>query len=173
MPQKVHSKGDRDLHSVLSRDQITRLLEIFDERYAPWLCLSTRRSSSPLLDLVRCTVAASHLDAVTRASVSPRLQKLTETLFLNKISEINPESIEALLILSLWSPLNSAGYGVKRDSKAFASSAVNIAMNMGLSEASVLRAQALRASEIQPPPDLADLTGKARLWLLVTATESM
>ncbi|KAE9404853.1 hypothetical protein BT96DRAFT_988942 [Gymnopus androsaceus JB14] len=168
LPLRIPSKADRDLHSVLAQDQINRLLEMFESRYAPWMCLPPRlpeRASSRLLDLVRCTVAARHLDAVTRASVSPRLQKLTETLFLNQLmsSDSNVESIEALSILSLWSPLSNAGYSMKRDGRALASSAVSAAMNLRLSEASTLRAQTLRVGQVQPPPNLADLTNKTRL----------
>lgn len=128
---------------------------------------------------------------MTRASVSPRLQKLTETLFLSQLmsSDSNVHSIEALLILSLWSPLSNAGYSVKRDGRALASSAVSAAMDLRLSEASTLRSQALRVSQVQPPPNLADLTDKTRLvslsvlsstitnvvaqWLLISNTESM
>lgn len=132
------------------------------------MCLPPRRpgqASSPLLELIRCNIASRHLDAVTRASVSPRLQKLTETLFLSQLmsSDSNAHSIEALLILSLWSPLSNAGYSVKRDGRALASSAVSAAMDLRLSEASTLRSQALRVGQVQPPPNLADLTDKTRL----------
>ncbi|KAJ3865796.1 hypothetical protein EV359DRAFT_38015 [Lentinula novae-zelandiae] len=169
---RLPSTTDRDIRAVLAQNQINRLLEIFETRYAPWMCVPPRESentSSDLLDLIRCTVAARHLDGVTRASVSPRLQKLTENLFLNRQlgSEPNAESIEALLVLSLWSPLTNVGYSVKRDGRALASTAVSSAISLGLSEASLLRAQAPLS------PDLVDLTNKTRLWLMTSTTESM
>ncbi|KAJ4479106.1 hypothetical protein J3R30DRAFT_3289341 [Lentinula aciculospora] len=172
------STTDRDLRSVLTKNQIDRLLEIFEIQYAPWVCLPPRdpdQSSSELLNLIRCTVAARHLDAVTRVSVSPRLQKLTETSFLQRQlgSEPNPESIEALLMLSLWSPLTNAGYSVKRDGRALAFTAVGSAISLGLSEASVLRTQAIRMDQALPSPNLVDLTNKTRLWLATSTTESM
>ncbi|KAJ3992657.1 hypothetical protein F5050DRAFT_885536 [Lentinula boryana] len=177
-PSRVPSTTDRDLRSVLTQNQINRLLEIFETRYAPWMCLPPREShttSSDLLDLIRCTIAARHLDAITRASISPRLQKLTETLFLHRQlgSEPTAESVEALLMLSLWSPLTNAGYSVKRDGRALASIAVSSAINLGLSEASILRAQNLRVDQVPPSPNLVDLTDKTRLWLLTSTTESM
>ncbi|KAF5393162.1 hypothetical protein D9757_001170 [Collybiopsis confluens] len=180
IPHRVQSESesDRNLHSILSKDQITRLLDIFELRYAPWLCLSPRRldqTSSPLLDLIRCTVAARHLDALTRASVSPRLQRLTEIVYLNHLlgSDPNIESVEALLILSLWSPLTNAGYSVKRDGTALASTAVHFATNLGLPEASALRAAQVPRGSAANGPELNELTMKTRLWLLVSTTESM
>ncbi|KAJ3841856.1 hypothetical protein F5878DRAFT_439046 [Lentinula raphanica] len=176
-PLRAPSTSDHNLRSVLTKNQITRLLEIFEERYAPWMCSPPRNpepGSSELLDLIRCTIAARHLDAVTRASVSPRLQRLSETLFLHQQLGTEPtvESIEALLILSLWSPLTNTGYSVKRDGRALASIAVSSAISLGLSEASLHRAQ-IRSEQVPPPSGLADLTDKTRLWLLTSTMESM
>ncbi|KAJ7625114.1 hypothetical protein DFH06DRAFT_748006 [Mycena polygramma] len=48
------------LSDILSPPEITSLLEIFESRYAPWLCIEpgSLESSNSLLDTVRCTIAS-------------------------------------------------------------------------------------------------------------------
>lgn len=123
---------------------------------------------SPLLILARCTVASRHLDPATRAAVLPRLQKLTESVAFKHIFSPLPstKSIQAILILSLWSPV---GVQDIQDGRLLITSAVSMAMNLGLSQ-SIEYASGLRdeAKKEESPSsnnahDLDDALEKARL----------
>ncbi|KAK6974954.1 hypothetical protein R3P38DRAFT_3128742 [Favolaschia claudopus] len=127
------------LSDILSSAEITSLLEIFESRYAPWLCVQPTplETSNSLLDIARCTIASRHLPPASRSAVAPRLQKLTEDVFLREIFNPQPslESIQALLILSVWSPICGTG-AETRDGRLLIASAVSMAMNLHLQDES-------------------------------------
>jgi hypothetical protein len=87
-----------------------------------------------------CLVACRHLDEQTRTYLGPRLQKLVESAVANVIFSPQTlqcvEVVQALLILAIWPP----GYkkGGIRDSKLLLSTAVNMARDLKLHEASTM-----------------------------------
>lgn len=141
----------------------------FDANYSPWLNLQPDKGpGSLLLTLARCTVASRHLDPNTRAAVIPRLQKLTESVAFRHMFNPIPstKSIQAILILSLWSPVG--GHDIQ-DGRLLIASAVSMAMNLRLSQA-IEYASSLREEikkEESPSSDVAheldDALEKARL----------
>jgi hypothetical protein len=142
----------------------------FETRYTPWLCaqIGPLDSRNSLLDIVRCTIASRHLLPATRSSVAPRLQKLTEEVFLREIfnPQPSPESIRALLILSVWTPI--CGTGVEaRDGRLLIASAVSMAMNLHLQDEST-RASGLRMEKHSLSSDkAAELNESTQRWRLV------
>lgn len=113
----------------------------FDAKYTPWLNFSLiRTGNSSILDLICCTVASRHLEDSLRSNVSPRLQKLTQNTVVKII--FNPqfaqtmESIQALLILSLWSSVCGYADSGIQDGRSLIASAVSMAMDLRLNEAS-------------------------------------
>lgn len=121
----------------------------FDERYTPWLNFKpTPNASSALLDIVCCAIASRHLESVSGgAQVKMQLQKLTEDSIAKMIFNPRPsesvEAIQALLILSLWAPLGGPPESDGRDGRLLIASAVSMAMNLRLNQASQ-KATALR-----------------------------
>ncbi|KAK0444355.1 hypothetical protein EV421DRAFT_1709252 [Armillaria borealis] len=166
-----NQSSDESLSSILTSTQITWLLQIFQTRYTRWVSqFQTTSEQTGILDLVRCTIASRHLDPITQASVSPRLYRLTESIFLEKLFHPIPslESISALIILSLWSPL----YCPAQDSRLLVASAISMGMNFRLKEASAhavrLQEQGLVGSQVYE-----EAIQRSRLWVLLSSTESM
>ncbi|KAJ3785183.1 hypothetical protein GGU10DRAFT_398949 [Lentinula aff. detonsa] len=100
-----------------------------------------------------------------RNSVAPPWRGKSETL----------ESIQCLLILSLWVPVCGIDED-SRDGRLLIASAVTMAMNMRLNEACELSV-ALRESQAKGEEvlsqDLLGATDRARLWLALTNVESL
>ncbi|PBL03008.1 hypothetical protein ARMGADRAFT_1072422 [Armillaria gallica] len=166
-----NQSSDESLSSILTSTQITWLLQIFQTRYTRWVSqFQATSEQNGILDLVRCTIASRHLDSITQASVSPRLYRLTESIFLEKLFHPIPslESIGALIILSLWSPL----YCSAQDSRLLVASAISMGMNFRLKEASAhavrLQEQGLVGSQVYE-----EAIQRSRLWVLLSSTESM
>jgi hypothetical protein len=88
---------------------MSSLSDRFDMHYEPWLNFTLIRDAveAPTLQMVCCLIAARHLPASSRARVTSRLQKLVERIIPNKISIRKPQIIQALLTLSLWSPIST------------------------------------------------------------------
>jgi hypothetical protein len=115
-------------------------------------------------------VASRHLDPVTRAAVVPQLQKLTgEVLYRHLFNPIpSTQSIQAIIILSLWSPIGATQASV-RDGRLLIASGVSMAMNLRLSQAveyvSGLRSDMKKDKGVSDPitSDLEDAMEKARL----------
>ncbi|KAF7364011.1 hypothetical protein MSAN_01059800 [Mycena sanguinolenta] len=170
--------GER-LSDILSPPEITSLLEIFETRYTPWLCAQPGplESKNSLLDLARCTIASRHMVPEIRSTIAPRLQKLTEEVFLREV--FNPqaslESIRALLILSVWTPICGTG-AEGRDGRLLIASAVSMAMNLHLQDESK-RATSLRAEEghlsSEKQAELNESMLRWRLWMYLSISESM
>jgi hypothetical protein len=148
----------------------------------PWLNFELIREGgvpTPVLDLACCIVASRHLDEQTRTRVSARLQKLTEDtvikIIFNSRAAETLESIQTLLILSLWSPVYRGGSGI-RDGRLLIASAVSMALNLRLSEAS-RKASEMRSTRLRADgrpasaQDIADITGRARVVCDVSATQ--
>ncbi|KAJ6591026.1 hypothetical protein DFH09DRAFT_1138355 [Mycena vulgaris] len=157
------------LEDILSPPEITSLLEIFENRYTPWLCAQpgSLECTNSLLDIVRCTIASRHLAPRTRSAIAPRLQKLTEDVFLREIFNPQPalESIKALLILSVWAPICGTG-AEARDGRLLIASAVSMAMNLHLQNESK-RAIGLRADKDGLTSDKqAELDDSIQRWRL-------
>ncbi|KAJ7507192.1 hypothetical protein B0H11DRAFT_1970649 [Mycena galericulata] len=157
--------GDFTLHQILSEERIRYLLDF-----------------GPLLDTVCCAVASRHLDnAAGGAVVKMQLQKLAEDLIAKMIFNPRPsesvEAIEALLILSLWAPLGGPPEKEGRDGRLLIASAVSMAMNLRLNQASS-KALALRKLNggrlsLEDTEALEETLENARLWIALTNTESM
>ncbi|KAJ6501934.1 hypothetical protein C8R45DRAFT_974877 [Mycena sanguinolenta] len=170
--------GD-SLSDILSSSEITSLLEIFEKNYTPWLCAQPGplESKNSLLDLARCTIASRHMAPEIRSTIAPRLQKLTEEVFLREVFNPQPslESIRALLILSVWTPICGTG-SEARDGRLLIASAVSMAMNLHLQDESK-RVTGLRAEESQPysaqQTELNDSMLRWRLWMYLSISESM
>lgn len=119
----------------------------FCASYAPWLNFIPLRG--PLNDLVCCTIAARHI------APSPRLVKLTEDKVARMVFDPHSfesiESIQALIILSLW----------QGDGKVLIGMAASIALNIQLSEASRiatrLKAEGNLGPELEEAKELARL----------------
>ncbi|KAJ7856622.1 hypothetical protein B0H13DRAFT_2672973 [Mycena leptocephala] len=167
------------LSDILSPPEITSLLEIFENRYTPWLCAQPGplESSNSLLNIARCTIASRHLSPDARATIAPRLQKLTEDVFLREIFNPQPslESIKALLILSVWTPICGTG-AETQDGRLLIASAVSMAMNLHLQNESK-RAVGLRADKdgltSDKQAELNESTQRWRLWMHLSISESM
>lgn len=121
--------------------------------------------------LARCMVASRHLDHATRSTVVPQLQILTEDVILKHVFNPMPstESIEAVLTLSLWSPIGSSAYDAVRDGRLLIASAVSMATNLRLSQAVAyaagLHEEIKKRKRLSNPmtSELADAMDKARL----------
>ena len=119
-------------------------------------------------------VASRHLDAIIRASVVPQLQKLTEEVLFRHLFDPIPstQSIQAILILSLWSPIDGLA---RADGRLLIASGISMAMNLRLSQA-VAYVAGLRDDMKKDKknseaiaPDLEDATEKARLVCRTTS----
>ncbi|KAE9404892.1 hypothetical protein BT96DRAFT_397932 [Gymnopus androsaceus JB14] len=168
------------LDNILSSDQILHLSSIFEQNYLPWLNFTPIRDiHSPFLDLVYCTIASRHLDEATRSVVAPRLQALTtdsvaKMIFQSRRSE-TLESIQCLLILSLWAPVCGTEEDF-RDGRLLVASAVSMAHNMRLNEAcqlaASLRGRRANGEEVAEH-EMFDAVNKTRLWIALTNAESL
>ncbi|KIY70374.1 hypothetical protein CYLTODRAFT_488173, partial [Cylindrobasidium torrendii FP15055 ss-10] len=172
---------DQSIGDILTRHEEEHLLSIFNNKYAPWYSVLVQDGITPFLDLVCCTIASRYLDVATRSGVAPRLQKLTEDKIARMI--FNPsmyeslETVQGLIILSLWEPVCGVTQSGGRDGKMLISMAVSMATNMRLNEASTLAA-GLRDRTLPNTPrnnalDLETEMNKARLWLVLANTESL
>ncbi|KAJ7269866.1 hypothetical protein C8J57DRAFT_322748 [Mycena rebaudengoi] len=175
----VFAGSELSLPIILAEDRIQHLLHLFDEQYTPWLNFKPIRDNSPVLNIVCCAIASRHLqDANT---VQMQLQKLADDsiskLILNPRPSESIETIQALLILSLWAPLGGTPEGEVRDGRLLIASAVGMAMNIRLNLASLKAEQLRKQCEGQLSPQDADkleeLLENARLWIALTNTESM
>ncbi len=144
--------------------QVLKAIVRFTVHYTPWLNFSLVRNGldQAFLDLVCCNIASRYLDAATRFIIAPRLQNLTKDTIAEMV--FNPsafqciETVQALIILALWSPI--CGFGTQGDGKMLISMAVTMAMNMRLNEASA-RAMKMRANTSPLiPMDIIDYENK-------------
>ncbi|KAJ3740190.1 hypothetical protein DFH05DRAFT_1406158 [Lentinula detonsa] len=160
--------------------QSPHYLSRFEQNYLPWLNFTPIRDvHSPLLDLVYCTIASRHLDDRTRAEVAPRLQFLTAEnvarMILQSRRSETLESIQCLLILSLWAPVCGADEDF-RDGRLLVASAVTMAHNMRLNEAcqvaARLKSKREKGEEVLDH-EMFDAMNKTRLWMALTNVESL
>ncbi|KAJ7216662.1 hypothetical protein GGX14DRAFT_442325 [Mycena pura] len=173
-PPFVFPPGEVTLAKILPDEQIGYLLDLFDEQYTPWINFKLARSTnSTLLDIVCCAIASRHLDnGPANIQVKMMLQKLTEdsiakTIFNPRSSE-SVETIQALLILSLWEPVGGPNETEeRRDGRLLIASAVSMAMNLRLNKAS-LKAAAFKSRHggrlsAEHAKDLEEMLDNARL----------
>lgn len=113
------------------------------------------------------------------ALVKLQLQKLTEDSIAKMIFNPRPsesvEAIQALLILSLWTPLGGPPENEGRDGRLLIASAVSMAMNLRLNQAS-LKANNLQKRgrlSVEDTEALEEMVENARLWIALTNTESL
>ncbi|KAJ6590986.1 hypothetical protein DFH09DRAFT_191307 [Mycena vulgaris] len=178
-PPSALPAGELTLSRILSEERIRYLLDLFDERYTPWLNFKpATRTASTLLDTVCCAVAARHLDD---RGAARQLQALTEDSIAKMIFNPRPsesvEAIQALLILSLWAPLGGPPEDGGRDGRLLIASAVSMAMNLRLNQAAG-KAAALRNKNggrlsLEDTEAVEAMLENARLWVALTNTESM
>ncbi|KAJ7481516.1 hypothetical protein FB451DRAFT_1443777 [Mycena latifolia] len=179
-PPPVLPPGELTLARILSEERIRYLLDLFDERYTPWLNFKPiTRTTSTLLDTVCCAIAARHLEDA--ADIKAQLQRLTEDSIARMIFNPRPsesvEAIQALLILSLWAPFGGPPEDSGRDGRLLIASAVSMAMNLRLNQAAG-KAAALRKKNdgrlsVEDTEMLEATLENARLWIALTNTESM
>ncbi|KAJ7672578.1 hypothetical protein DFH06DRAFT_1036905 [Mycena polygramma] len=184
-PALAYPTGELTLHRILSDDQRRHLLDLFDDRYGPWLNFKpSRNTNSSLLDIACCAIASRHLDnASGSAQIKMQLQKLTEDSIAKMIFNPRPseslEAVQALLILSLWAPLGGPPENDGRDGRLLIASAVSMAMNLRLNQsafkAAVLqkRNRNVDRPSVEDAEALKEMTENARLWIALTNTESM
>ncbi|KAJ6558059.1 hypothetical protein B0H19DRAFT_127431 [Mycena capillaripes] len=181
------SPRETSLANILDQVQIRYLLEIFDRKYTPWLNFRLiRNSGSSLLDTVCCTIASRYLDpsySTFHPNLKTQLQGLTEDLIIRMIfnprSSESIEAIQALLILSLWEPVGGSE-NEGRDGRVLLASAVSMAMNLRLNQASA-KAESLKNSTLmnggymseEDVIALDEMLEHARLWVSITNAESM
>ncbi|EGO02210.1 hypothetical protein SERLA73DRAFT_178032 [Serpula lacrymans var. lacrymans S7.3] len=177
--EPLKNKVEISLLHILGKDKVKHLLDIFEERYSPWLNLQpSQRTEGPLLRLAQCCVASRHLDLPIKTIVAPQLYRLAEEVVFKQIFSPLPstDSIHAMLILSMWEPVDDPTHRETKDGRLMASSAVSMAMNLRLSEAMVY-AKTLREQTKDPSDtsaaELAEAVDKARLWFSLTNSESM
>ncbi len=195
-PTVLSAVNDQSLVNILTQPEIDHHLAMFvdldlmprnvDQRlyrfsakYAPWMNFTLiHEGATPFLDLVCCTISSRYLDIATRSNIAPRLQKLTEDTIARMI--FNParyeslETIQGLIILSLWSPICGISQSGGRDGKMLISMAVSMAMNMRLNESSAL-AKGLRDNTLSATPRHSQLNyevelNKARLVCILFST---
>ncbi|KAF8450221.1 hypothetical protein L210DRAFT_3387413 [Boletus edulis BED1] len=177
-PDPSWTKVDQTLLHILGREQVKYLVDIFEERYSPWLNLQPgNRGDGPLLRLAQCCVASRHLEPSIRSIVAPQLYRLAdEVVFKQSFNPLpSTDVIHATLILSLWEPVDDTTPKEPRDGRLIAATAVSMAMNLRLSEAMVY-AQTLRNQKKPNEPPSAELVealDKARLWFALNTVESM
>ncbi|KAJ3797558.1 hypothetical protein GGU11DRAFT_784469 [Lentinula aff. detonsa] len=168
------------LDHILSPNQIQHLTSIFEHNYLPWLnFIPIRETHSPILDLVYCTIASRHVDEATRFVIAPRLQALTAENVARMIFQSRRletlESIQCLLILSMWAPVCGANEDF-RDGRLLVASAVSMAHNMRLNEvcqlAVRLREKRAKGEDVSDH-ELFDAMNKTRLWIALTNVESL
>ncbi|SJK99698.1 uncharacterized protein ARMOST_03009 [Armillaria ostoyae] len=128
------------LSNILTQAEIRHLLTLFSVNYSPWLNFHlVQDGPTPFLDLVCCTIASRHLNPSTRSLVAPQLQKLTEDTIARVV--FNPEkfeseeTIQGLIVLSLWMPVCGSATGGGGDGRMLIGMGVTMAMNLRLSEA--------------------------------------
>ncbi|KAF9045965.1 hypothetical protein BDZ89DRAFT_1108794 [Hymenopellis radicata] len=149
---------DKLLHHILSQSEVDNLLSIFTVHYTPWLNFSLVRTGSDhvFLDLVCCTIASRYLDASTRFLIAPRLQNLIK----DKIAEMvfNPsdfqslETVQALIILALWSPI--CGFGAQGDGKMLIVNQARIWTVLTNTESMICVGSGRQTISKRSPPDL-------------------
>ncbi|KDQ29675.1 hypothetical protein PLEOSDRAFT_1103686 [Pleurotus ostreatus PC15] len=173
-PNGLINHQDESLTSILSHGRIRYLIDIFETRYRPWMSLPPANVNDTALDLVRCTIAARHLDSTTRSKVAPRLQALVESSLLQPgYPHTNTiEFMEALLILALWTPICGSGYAIERDSRLLASSAMQIAISLGLNQYDNIQVLQQRKPDTPNDPD-PEVVRKTRLWCAASNIEHM
>jgi hypothetical protein len=160
----------------------------FEGHYLPWLNLpvsrtpsSTQLSLTDFLTLARCAVACRHLPPSAFAAAQPRLQRLAEHALLlrtfDPTAHASLDSIQALLILAMWSPAVGPLAAEVADGTLIAAGAVRMAMALRIDQASeravTLRAKAQKAgflSEEEREEYLVKMQ-KARLWTSVCNVE--
>ncbi|KAJ7591491.1 hypothetical protein C8J56DRAFT_935703 [Mycena floridula] len=176
-PAYIPVFSDRCLEDILPRPQIDFLLDIFDTKYIPWVNISLIRDSlNPLLNLVCCTVASRHIEPSLRSLVAPRLQKLTESTVVKMIfdprSAESLDSIQSLLILSLWSPICGSTESGIRDGRLLIASAISMALNLRINESAGKLISVREAKSSMDEVEMTALSSKARLWAALTNVES-
>ncbi|KIJ20469.1 hypothetical protein PAXINDRAFT_67476 [Paxillus involutus ATCC 200175] len=180
MAESARNKVDQTLFHVLGREQVNHLVDIFEDRYSPWLNLQPRNRNEvpgPLLRLAQCCVASRHLEPSIRSIVSPQLHRLADEVVFKQAFNPLPstDAIHAILILSIWEPVGDPEPKEPRDGRLIASTAVSMAMNLRLSEAMVY-ARTLRNQKKPNEPlsaELVEALDKARLWFALNNVESM
>jgi hypothetical protein len=190
--RNVHYRGGSNpsMAGILTQDEASYLIDMyvlkllddnvfialhrFNTRYSPWLSLQPDQDfDTPLLNLARCSVASRHLDSATRPAASQALQKLAEDSILSQIFSPSPstDAVHALLILSLWSPVCCTPTPV-RDGRLLVGSAVSMAMNLRLGQASTYARSLMELKEGDVGPsgeklgDLEEAMEKSRLVCL-------
>ncbi|KZT21571.1 hypothetical protein NEOLEDRAFT_740853 [Neolentinus lepideus HHB14362 ss-1] len=169
------------IHDTLTTHEIDSLLKLFDNRYTLWLHISlSHMNRHPFLDLVRCMVAARHIEPSRRAAVLPQLYGLVGAHVLKYAFSTAQtiESVSAFLIMSLW-PLPSGTFSSdvpSHDSHMIASLAVSAAKQLCLDQFVTASIQ-LHAAEANSPVantrEREIALSKARLWLSIVSAEWM
>uniref|UniRef100_A0A0W0F2X1 Xylanolytic transcriptional activator regulatory domain-containing protein n=1 Tax=Moniliophthora roreri TaxID=221103 RepID=A0A0W0F2X1_MONRR len=173
-----YSSGKNTLDSILTKEQIIHLINVFDQNYTPWLNFNLVRSEnpSPILDLVCCTVSSRHLTDELRKLVAPSLHQVTDKeiskIIFHPRSSGSLEAIQALLIIALWAPVCGTAEEA-RDGHLILASAISMALNLRLNECPDLLLDARQSGKSMDDRTLEDMTNKAKLWLALANTDTL
>ncbi|KAF7316156.1 hypothetical protein MIND_00133800 [Mycena indigotica] len=184
---RISLKSPLPLDAILSTAQTDQLLTIFSEKLSPWLNFKLmRQANSALLDAICCAVALRFVKDIP-AFTQSQLLALIEASILEIISgsrrSASIEAVQVLLISSLWEPFSlqpNASGSERRDCRVLIASAVSMAMNMRLNQASAKANKLHKARQMSggklSAGDFAVLeeaSEQARLWISIVNAESM
>ncbi|KAF5352013.1 hypothetical protein D9758_009427 [Tetrapyrgos nigripes] len=186
------------LSDTLPPEKIKDLLEIFTSYFLPWLNINLIHSkqsqphSSPdpnvadsILDLVCCTVASRYSSDPFISSVLPQLQvssnEIISQVILNPQKADPLESIQSLLISSVWAPIP---YGPSvdgmRDGHLLLAAALSLASEIQLDKAPdklialrKLQAETTDGQTTVEDDELKEAEDLTRLWVALLNTDSL
>ncbi|KAH8825502.1 hypothetical protein DL96DRAFT_1681744 [Flagelloscypha sp. PMI_526] len=163
----------QSLSTILEPEQRDYLLSCFETFYDPWLCFqSIKGELTPILDLIRCSVASRHLEPAVRSRISMFLYQLSESTIasmLLKPPKPTMEVVQALLVWSLWNPMHESAHGGLPDGTLVLSAAISMALRLRLNQAS----KRLSDQDNNAPEPLSSLVYHAQVWLAICHAESM
>ncbi|KAJ7473307.1 hypothetical protein FB451DRAFT_1367315 [Mycena latifolia] len=177
-PTNTNTNADISLSGMLPECRIDHLLDLFTERYTPWLNFRpTKHAKSPLVDIACAAVAARHLDGAVGREVHLRLQTLArdsvaQMIFTPGAAE-SLEAVQCLLILALWGPFGEAPEARGWEPWALISEAVRVGVSLRLDRASAVVDAMRKGASSDDVEHLPEAQERARLWIAVTNAESM
>ncbi|KAJ6488339.1 hypothetical protein DFH09DRAFT_1377675 [Mycena vulgaris] len=172
------SSTNTSLSGILPEFRIDYLIDLFNEKYTPWLNFQPmRKSKNPLVDIVSSAVAARHLDGAAGKKVRLRLEALAHDSVAQMIfspgAVVCLEAVQCLLILSLWGPFGVDSELQEWDTRRLISEAVRMAVSLHLDHASAVVDDMRRRGSESDRTNLRDASEHARLWIAITNAESM
>ncbi|KAJ7664095.1 hypothetical protein B0H17DRAFT_303729 [Mycena rosella] len=170
------ASSDISLSGMLPEYRMDHLLDLFAEKYTPYLAFQPLKNSpNPLVDVVCSAVAARHLEGAAGTAVRLGLQTLAHQCVAQMIftagAVASVEAVQGLLVLSLWGPFGAEAPETQRwEPCTLIAEAVRMAMTLRLDRASA-EVESIRGGALVGK--LSEVTEHARLWIALTNAESM